>query len=162
MEQTEQIGQGSHSQMRRHKPCRVMAYGPGPRRRSSLAGAQTQCFLHHGGGLTLPAGRFSGPMGRGHRAGKLDVEEMEEGPQADGGGGHLSKAEFLGRGGSLASGGLGQGLAQFPLCQGPVARPAWETGCQTLRGPHFPRTPGAPPPHRRPGSHGRRHRQQPA
>ena len=93
-------------------------------------------------------------MGRGHRAGKLDAENGG-GSQADEGWGSPQQAGSLReRVGSLASGGLGQGLGARP---GPVSTlpgtwQTWGDWRQTLKGPHFPRTPGAPPPTAGPGS----------
>lgn len=54
-------------------------------------------------------------MGRGHRAGKLDMEKSpgQMGAEVSSVGGYLRV-----RVGSLAGIGLGKGLAQFPLCQG--------------------------------------------
>lgn len=63
----------------------------------------------------MPGSRFSGPVGRGHRAGKLDMEKSpgQMGAEVTSVGGYLRV-----RVGSLAGIGLGKGLAQFPLCQG--------------------------------------------
>lgn len=66
----------------------------------------------------MPGSRFSGPVGRGHRAGKWDVENGG-GPWADGGTGVPSVSGYLGvRVGSSAGTGLGRDPVQFPLCPG--------------------------------------------